>query len=619
MRRSFVTRASLVGHEGIDDTVVAEVRRLLDRAYGPAAPEESEAVACRLGACRGQTIRFATEAYDRLVIELGDTLPDVRDDHAAAEAFVWTAPDRARHLVDRWLAARPAPPRRRVAVCMALWQRPPAEAARPLALLARRMAYRGDLVLAVPAETRAAWQDLGPATVAPADLADDPDVVAVVALSSGATAAPHRGLRPLFGRVPFFWSIAQDLIAMVARDGRLAAHIDPEVNPQLRHNFLVRNLPADRLLAQLPSPAGLIKVLLNGHGPIDPFGHRIGGRIIELGGRAPDHLVVALFGGSCAFGQGAFQDHTPAGWLQAWLNDHLPASGLPWSRATVLNFGLPGTTLGEALTRLVTFAHGVRPDVVLAHIGANESGADTNDPALLADYGLMYETQAWDPRRYDTPVQADPDLVARVFRDRVTQLADLARAGGAAFVLGLQPHSAFKSWTEAEREAIESFQARAAYVREHVQRGYAGYARFVATIAPWATHWAESRPATVFADQSGLFRDQPTRTVFVDHVHLTPEGNRCVAEHYGRLLVDQVLPSHRAVTAAPPPAPPDRPDPARDLALAIAQADAEPALADLAQTLRDQRSAILAAARDQGRPAPGAAAGPARRVTYPLD
>ena len=77
-------------------------------------------------------------------------------------------------------------------------------------------------------------------------------------------------------------------------------HFDPALTPGTESHVFSRLLPrSGSTHGYFPYLPLLREQRLR---PIDPFGHRIAGDFTQLIGRGPDHIVVAVFGGSAAQG-----------------------------------------------------------------------------------------------------------------------------------------------------------------------------------------------------------------------------------------------------------------------------------------------------------------------------
>ena len=116
--------------------------------------------------------------------------------------------------------------------------------------------------------------------------------------------------------------------------------------------------------------------------PIDPFGHRIAGDFTQLIGRGPDHIVVAVFGGSAAQGVNVIFEETFGHKLENVLNRRLGNGG--GARFTVLNFSISGHLVTDELLTYIIHGDRLRPEVVISFDGWNDlANGAVNDPYLV--------------------------------------------------------------------------------------------------------------------------------------------------------------------------------------------------------------------------------------------
>jgi hypothetical protein len=288
-----------------------------------------------------------------------------------------------------------------------------------------------------------------------------------------------------------------------------------------------------------------------GMGPINEYGHRIEFDFRALASRSSNHKVIACYGGSAAWSVYCCHQQMFTKIIERRLNDHCAANGRDL-RFTVLNFGAPGhVVLNELLTHLL-FGSLVRPDIVIAHDGSNDIGYGSScDPFLVHD-DIVYQQQleVWSrvlhdpeyaghriavaPAEVHAPLSAAQILRAYVHRKR--QFCSIARAGGALFISGLQPIFLSKhEYSALERTWL--FDQPRAPVAQH-----AGFRNILATYRLFL----EDRPSVgedLFVDlHSYLGRFGREDTLLADPVHLAPDGDRIIGEHYADRIVETLLP-----------------------------------------------------------------------------
>lgn len=284
-----------------------------------------------------------------------------------------------------------------------------------------------------------------------------------------------------------------------------------------------------------------------GLGPTDAFGHRIDRDPRELRQRSKVHKLVLCFGGSAVWGTSVLFEQCFPAQLERLLNAWSEESATPM-RFTVLNYGVPGGVVLNAMQRLMLFGVGLRPDVVIFHDGVNDFYyADTSDPRLLSGHDIVYqqnlETWADILHRADAkdqranlsgplaaPRGAAPLDVLRAYLRRKREAITLAKAFGAKVISGLQPFADSKSrLSTLEKERIAAWRG----VPPNHQSEFALVAGLYQLIS-------RERPL-VGADIEVNFHDEfgplsPAHEHFADSVHLDIEGEAHVAATYSKAI-----------------------------------------------------------------------------------
>ncbi len=628
-------------HSGeITPVQVAKISADLEAAFGARPEVRENVVASELAALAGpaslprndvvchltpdeRAISFGTAGCDTLVVRVGVTDPTDRAEAQAADGFAWQAPDRTRGLLDNWLGARKVPGDGVVLVCTRGWARAIPLARLELRCLAHRMRYLGRLVLACDAEWVSDWQAAsGGGDAIPYDAVPGlAHVRAIVLLADGArpdTIDPD--IIDLARGVPFSLFRTPQLFPLAVTGAGVRQVVPRATNPHLRHNRFVAQDDDTSALGVADTPVGKARRLTNGLGPMDAFGHRIGGSLKALARRPSSHKVVAVFGGSAVFSPRCFHEDTFPAQLGTLVEAHAKAGDIEGTeRVTVLNFGKPAGTITDVLGAFAHFGSLVRPECVIAHIGANEFGAFGNDPALVEDYDILYPTapdEGTEKRRLG--LDNAPTRLAEVLCTRCEALSLMTTGFGARLVVGLQPSLCFKQPVDEEERSLSAALDRRPKLREGVYLAWRSYTEGRAH----AVERLSVQPALDFLDLTDAFAAEDGLAAFCDHVHLTPAGANVVAARYAPVIEDALA---KAPLRMPPAAAgnevaairwsrsSDRFGDALDSEIAIASSDE--ALARLASTLSAERTEILnaidSADHDSARELP--------RDAYPLD
>lgn len=286
-----------------------------------------------------------------------------------------------------------------------------------------------------------------------------------------------------------------------------------------------------------------------GYGPINAFGHRLACDPAPLRERPSRHKLILCFGGSSCYSMYCLHDEMFSTRLEVKLNE--------WSRRegrdlefTVLNYGQHGNVVLNELLTYLLFAQSLRPDVVISHSGFNDlMYGQLTDPALVAGQHITYQEnlEAWaamlNGSAADLPgeryvegmrqVQNQPGDVIDAYLARLRQFAAMVTADGARFLWGLQPWLLSKKKLSADernymRESMEAFNP--------FRDGYRNL--------PFVYEQLEARREEMdigsFINVHRAFSSMPADTShFYDIVHLSPEGDEHIAEHYASLLQSQ--------------------------------------------------------------------------------
>ncbi|HLO76178.1 MAG TPA: SGNH/GDSL hydrolase family protein [Magnetospirillum sp.] len=283
---------------------------------------------------------------------------------------------------------------------------------------------------------------------------------------------------------------------------------------------------------------------LVGLGPINEFGHRITEDIRSLKQRDPRHKVIACFGGSAVWGVCVIRDQSFPFQLQEILNGN-PELSAAVDRCTVLNFGIPGGVVLNAMQHFLLFCADIRPDIVICHDGVNDIFYGcTSDPWLLGEHGIVYQQQLeyWADMLHDKNFKGNANLggpvvppsglapvrILQAYARRKVEFMTVARAFGAKFIWGQQGFAWSKPLSPIERARISPTGAPSAYEKEF---------HTVRLLYDLLRPRLEAFKPDALVDFDTLFSGLSSfDTVMADMVHLDPAGERLVAEHYARAI-----------------------------------------------------------------------------------
>lgn len=289
---------------------------------------------------------------------------------------------------------------------------------------------------------------------------------------------------------------------------------------------------------------------VTGLGPINEFGHRIEIDFRELADRGPEHKVVACFGGSAGFSVSCLHEQMYTKVMERRLNE-LCGDGGADLKFTVLNFGSPGNVVLNEIMHYILFCHRIRPDIVVTHDGANDLGYATGaDGYLVESMDIVYQGQLveWaeilhNPNYKRTgeamisPGEKAANIASlRSYVARKRQFSDLVRGQGGLHVWGLQPiFLSKKELSPIEHDRIWTNPRVEAKVRDHFDQYHDLYKTFL-----------ENKPDfgdDLFVDLHTLFGTMGAdRTLLADVVHMLPEGDRVIGEHYAEQIFASLVP-----------------------------------------------------------------------------
>lgn len=281
---------------------------------------------------------------------------------------------------------------------------------------------------------------------------------------------------------------------------------------------------------------------LVGLGPVNAFGHRIDGDFRKLRDRAAHHKLIVCFGGSTVWSICTTPHHAFPSVLEKLLNEKGEAEGLPLC-VSVLNFGVPGAVVLNAMQNFLLYAADLKPDIVIAHDGVNDLFYGcTSDPWLLREHGIVYQQQLeyWAALLHDPQFKGNANLggpivpptgvaplhILKAYTRRKCEFMKLVRGFGGKFIWGLQPFA----WSKRSLSSVEESRIGSPITYE---------AEFRTVRGLYDLH----KPQLSMYEADGLidfdacFKEiDPNETVMADMVHLDKNGDRIIAEQYARVL-----------------------------------------------------------------------------------
>lgn len=285
-----------------------------------------------------------------------------------------------------------------------------------------------------------------------------------------------------------------------------------------------------------------------GLGPIDAFGHRIAGNIADFVNRDPNHILIAVFGGSAAWSTHTLHNEMFPTLLEQNLNEFCESTSLPL-RISVINLAQPsGVTLNDIISYML-FCFEIKPDIVLAHCGANDLAfGQTSDRYLVAEHKITYQFQfeRWaeilecgadvrvtDLQWENIPILTYPRQILKAFATRIKQFEQLVTQSGKHFIAGLQPliyskpqHSAMeKEWMAQDENLFWGpVLKNMDYLYSELLGKYPamGCEHFVNLHEAYGNYGAEE-------------------SLFCDAIHTTPRGDQVIAEAYSEYIAKNLL------------------------------------------------------------------------------
>ncbi|MFQ3646417.1 MAG: SGNH/GDSL hydrolase family protein [Aggregatilineales bacterium] len=259
----------------------------------------------------------------------------------------------------------------------------------------------------------------------------------------------------------------------------------------------------------------------------------------------PDAPVIAFFGGSTAWGEGARDRYT----IPSQLAEFLSAAGTP---ARVVSYAQTGyVSTQDLITFQMLIVNGQAPDVAVFYGGFNDvlsaydQGvvgltlqeaqriADSEAGRLLRAGQPMLRPLSVDLTARDlsvvAPEAATADAIIARYLANARLAAQIGAANGVHVLFVWQPGLAFKeNLVGAEATAYADMLARRPRFDEFYRAAHAAFTRQI-------TSTGDLPPFLILHD---LFNGDD-RAIFYDIIHITELGNRTVAERIAAALVQQ--------------------------------------------------------------------------------
>lgn len=490
--------------------------------------------------------RLFRDASGRRRLSLPGRVPDVEEMEGAAFRALYVGDDGLAALARRLLAI--AGPRSDVMIVFRNFHEGELHRRQIVDKVAARLGHLGRLVLAVddflvdeyarqfPEHAVEAWSL---AFRAPER------TVWVIAVDRGAEASVSLPDPSAANAARIFVASPQGILVPHERrkDGSLVPRIAPPANDHVDETVFSRLTPTRTLGSWWLTPFGYGLTHANGIGPLNSFGLGIAHDFSQLANRDPDHLLIAVFGGSAVHAVEMPHHLT----FPYRLEEILRAQG---RRVSVLNFGLSACHTLNQLSLYLLFAEAQRPEIVIAHDGFNDLAIGmTNDPALINRYAASYPpnfeswgaallgrsdallSQVFDGRTTQR-VLSSPQAVCNAYLQRRDQFRRVVEGLGTTFIAGLQPVAFGKSLSPLEQEVLETFYRQNAPYRDVFRLLPVAYERVQQHLL------AEEKPGL---DIHALFAQaSPDEHLFSDIVHLTAAGNERVAAVYAERIVSDL-------------------------------------------------------------------------------
>ncbi len=288
---------------------------------------------------------------------------------------------------------------------------------------------------------------------------------------------------------------------------------------------------------------------LSGLGDLDEFGFRINNNISELRKRESKHYVIATFGGSAVWSIECLANETFTQNLEFLLNNDkdLKKKGYKFS---CLNFGQSSATIFQSIIYYLLFSSDLRPEFVICHDGWNDLlyGSYT-DKYLLREknFTYSYELEEWalringkssdDYKKNEILPYVNkniPSDIISAYLFRKKQFMKIVKADNGFFINGVQPTlSDKKKLSLEEKVALNDNLINSTDSWQYIRKNMSNLLEKVIEAYTGDENFLDFKK--VFSKLS------PTDTHFVDNIHLTPEGDKVVANEYKKIIKRKII------------------------------------------------------------------------------
>lgn len=474
----------------------------------------------------------ASSAAGVAEIKIPDPIPDTASLYQAFNHVAWRLPDGTRWYVEAFLANLVGPPTGTVAIVNCLENSTEFSAGMWQSAVCSRFRYVGTGKIVGRDDLRKFCNE-------------DRSVLAIVFLVDGSLEFLPEALRDL----PEFVMAGRVFAALTARRV-LAEFVVDDADTDDGKSAVLRTVVDDVALmgktefgrkllehkTALDTPIGRLNFGSTLLGPVDALGMRIPASADQYRNRPKNHLVIAVTGGSVAYGQRCAHDST----LTANLQKKLTGAVGPEFGITALNYGNPGCGTIDEIVRFATVAVSARPDFVVAFSGWNDLIISPEvEPPLLLGMELIVQPQNW-KQAPDNKVSFSDR--ASVVISRIDQYRRFVNSTGAFFLYCLQPWYASKDLSKNEKFEISW----------HFERYPHNFKRAQKTAPEWDDYRREIRNYFDSLDDSEkqqcsfidinecAFMRDGEQDVFFDLVHFTELGNHLAADEVLKVLGPRV-------------------------------------------------------------------------------
>ena len=282
-------------------------------------------------------------------------------------------------------------------------------------------------------------------------------------------------------------------------------------------------------------------------GEINDFGFRLENDYTKYKYRKSNIKLIAIFGGSSAFGYLVPLRWTFGKILQRKLNYYCRKYKLP-IKFVVLNFAQPTYLILNEIIAYILFAYDLKPDIVISHSGFNDfHDGCYNDTFIVKNYKFMYNHIA---ERFHNIIKGEnttdfvpyqrirtnSSLVCNAYLFRKIQFEKLVEGNNGIFIGGLQPafFSKFKL-SDMEKQYIKRFIRIYDIPDIRIHRWKFIYDKYVEFEQKNYNFKHSLNFHKIFHKFS------KNEILFGDHCHLFKKGEAVIAHEYFKYIIKKIL------------------------------------------------------------------------------